>query len=293
MGMGRETTTSSVTALGVLAMACLGNTERGLGPQNEDRLAPKLLRWNDGSVAAARLRPFHPAIRRATERIMPGIYGFALARTKHMDALVLQETLAGIDTLVILGAGYDTRAYRLHEELRTVRVIEVDHPATSEDKRRRLMKAPVAIPENVSFLEVDFTDQDLLERLAEHGHERSARTLFLLSGVSMYLPEEVMLKLLDQVATHTSDRTSLLFDYIDADVLVEPDRFYGKEWVPYATKVGEEPTWGIPAGRARALLAAHGLRLASHLDADDLTARYLRRADGSPVARPFQFGAIA
>lgn len=224
---------------------------------------------------------------------MPGIYGFALARLKHMDRIVRQETAVGIDSLVILGAGYDTRAYRMQRELSGVRVFEVDRPATSRDKRRRLAKVLRSIPENVSFVELDFTRQDLLEGLAAHGHRLSTRTLFLLSGVSMYLPEEAMHKLFGQVAAHSSERTSLLFDYIDADVLTEPDRFYGKEWLPYAAKVGEAPIWGIHPRGARELLATHGLRLVSDLNADDLTARYLRRADGSIVARPFQFGAIA
>lgn len=293
MSMGRDTTSSSVTALGVLAMTCMATTDRDPRLRHDDPIAPRLLRWSDGSAAAARLSLLHPTIRRATERIMPGIYGFALARTKHMDAIVREEASAGIDSLVILGAGYDTRAYRMPEELSGVRVIEVDRPATSEDKRRRLRKALGSVPSHVTFLEVDLTRQDLLEQLAGRGHELSARTLFLLSGVSMYLPEEAMLKLLDQVAAHSSERTSLLFDYIDSDVLVEPDRFYGKEWVPYATRIGEEPTWGIPAGGAGALLASHRLRLSSDLYAEDLAGRHLRRADGSTVARPFQFGAIA
>jgi methyltransferase (TIGR00027 family) len=293
MSIGRGNTDSSVTALGVLAMACMANTERDPAIRDRDAIAPRLLRWGDGSAAAARLRLLHPVIRRATERIMPGIYGFALARARHMDAIVRREASAGINSLVILGAGYDTRAYRMREELSGVRVLEVDRPATSEDKRVRLTRALTSIPENVAFVEADFTEQDLLERLADHGHRLSDRTLFLLSGVSMYLPEAAMLKLLDQVAAHTSERTSLLFDYIDADVLVEPERFYGKEWVPYATKVGEEPSWGIPAGGTEVLLADHGLCLSSDLDADELAGRYLRRTNGSTVARPFQFGAIA
>lgn len=293
MAVNGNRTKRSTTALGNLAMACIANSERDPGLRNDDPIAPRLLRWGDGRVATARPKLLHPAVRFATERIMPGIYGFALARVKHMDLIVRQETAVGIDSLVILGAGYDTRSYRMQTELSGVQVFEVDHPATSRDKRRRLARALRSIPENVSFVEVDFTRQDLLEQLAAHGHRLSTRTLFLLSGVSMYLPEEAMLKLFGQVAAHGSERTSLLFDYIDADVLIEPDRFYGKEWLPYASKVGETPTWGIHPGGARGLLAAHGLSLVSDLDADELTARYLRRADGSLVARPFQFGAIA
>jgi methyltransferase (TIGR00027 family) len=293
MGRNGEGTRSSVTALGNLAMACVANTERDRELRADDTIAPKLLRWDDGWVAAARLHLLHPAIRLATERIMPGIYGFSLARMKHMDLILRQETAAGIDSLVILGAGYDTRPYRMQRELSGVQVFEVDHPATSRDKQRRVAQALGSVPENVDFVEVDLARKDLLDELAALGHRRSTRTLFLLSGVSMYLPEEAMFNLLDQVATHSSERTSVLFDYIDANVLIEPDLFYGKEWVSRAAKIGEDPRWGIRAGGARALLAPRGLDLVSDLDADELTARYLRRDDGSTVARPFQFGAIA
>jgi methyltransferase (TIGR00027 family) len=291
--MGRDTAKGSRTALGNLAMACIAASERDPALRNDDPIAPRLLSWRDGGVATARLKLAHPAIRFAAEHFIPGIYGYALARVKHMDLIVSQEVLAGIDSLIILGAGYDTRAYRMHEELTDIQVIEVDHRATSRDKRRRLASALVPIPANVSFLEVDFTHQDLLEQLVRHGHESDGRTLFLLSGVSMYLPENSMLGLFDQVASHAAPRTSLLFDYIDANVLTDPERYYGSEWLPYARRVGEEPRWGIPTGEAQTLLATRGLRLASDVNAEELTDRYLRRGDGSTVARPFDFGAVA
>ena len=293
MGRDRDTTKGSATALGNLALASIATSERDPTVRHDDAIGTQFFRWSDGAVAAARLRLLHPALRRAIERIIPGIYGYGLARMHHIDQILRQEVSAGIDSLAILGAGYDTRPYRMAEELADVRVFEVDHPTTSRDKRRRITEALGSAPANVSFVEVDFIEDDLLNRLGEHGHERSTRTLFLLSGVSMYLPDEVMLKLFDQVAAHTSEGTSLVFDYIDADVLVNPDGYYGKEWVPYATKVGEEPRWGISAGEGEALLARHGLRLASNMNAGDLQRAYLRRADGSTVARPFEFGAIA
>ena len=288
-----DPTKSSATALGNLVMACLANTERDRGLATVDPIAPDLLRWNDGWAAAARLNFLHPAIRLASERFMPGIYGFALARMKHMDLIVRQEVAATIDTLVILGAGYDTRAYRMRRELSGIQVFEVDRPATSRDKRKRLAKDLRSMPENIDFVEADLAQHDLIDKLASRGHRLSSRTLFLLSGVSMYLPEAAMLDLFDQVATHSSQRTSLVFDYIDPSVLVEPKRYYGNEWVKYATKLGEKPVWGIRAGGTSELLTSHGLQLASNLNADELTASYLRRADGAAAARPFQFGAIA
>ena len=58
-----------------------------------------------------------------------GSYYLELARTRHMDAVVHAEVAAGIGQLVLLGAGYDSRAYRM-PELEGVRTFEVDHPIT-------------------------------------------------------------------------------------------------------------------------------------------------------------------
>jgi methyltransferase (TIGR00027 family) len=290
--MPEDASRASTTALGNLALACLAASEPDPIVRNEDPVAPRLLRWSDGAAAAARIRALHPVIRRAVERLIPGIYGYGLARTHHMDQVLRHEVAVGIDALVILGAGYDTRAYRM-AELAELRVYEVDHPATSREKQSRLAKALGSAPANVAFIEADLARQNLLDQLAAHRHERSSRTLFLLSGVSMYLSAEAMGSLLDQVAAHTSERTSLLFDYVDAGVFTEPGLYYGKEWLSRAAKAGEEPKWGIPKGEAGALLAAHGLRLDSDSDARGLEDRYLRAGDGSTVSRPFEFGAIA
>jgi methyltransferase (TIGR00027 family) len=202
VGTDRDETKSSRTALGNLAIACIATSERDPTVRNDDPIAPQLLRWSDGAVAATRLKLLHPTLRRATERFIPGIYGYGLARLHHMDLVLRQEVSEGIDSLVILGAGYDTRAYRMAEELVDVSVFEVDHPATLRDKRGRLAAALGATPDSVGFVEVDFTQEDLLDRLVDHGHERSSRTLFLLSGVSMYLSDDAMSRLLDQVTAH-------------------------------------------------------------------------------------------
>lgn len=294
MALRKETEQASTTALAVLSAVAVAASERDAGVRLEDPIAPRLLRWSDGKYAIARVRALHPLIRRAMERQVPGGYGYSIARMHCMDAVVQAEVSRGLDTLVILGAGYDTRAYRMRDSLKGVAVIEVDHPATSRDKRERIAKALGGLPPDVSYLEVDFSHQDLLDRLADHGHELSDRTLFVLSGVAMYLTDAAVSRLFDQVAAHTSPRTSLLFDYINADVFINPERYYsGPEWVPFVTGVDEEPRSGFLPGEVGAVLADHGLRLDSHIDPDRLTERYLRRADGSIVAKPHGFGAIA
>lgn len=294
VAMEKGTEHASTTALAVLTAATVAGSERDPNVRLVDPVAPQLLRWRDGKYGAARLRPLHPLIRRSMQRQNPGGYGYSIARMHHMDAILRAELAAGLDRVVILGAGYDTRAHRLRGNLDGVPVFEVDHPATSQDKRERLARVPGVSLAAVTYVEVDFTHQKLLDRLAEHGHDDGDRTLFLLSGVAMFLPESAVLELFDQVAEHTSPRTSLLFDHVYADVLSQPQRYYGgPEWVPFATDVDEEPRSGFSSEELDASLAAHGLRLDSQIGPDQLAERYLRRSDGSLVARPFGFTAIA
>ena len=292
--MEEGTEQASTTALAVLTAATVAGSERDPKVRLVDPIAPQLLRWGDGKYGTARLRLLHPLIRLAMQRQSPGGYGYSIARMHYMDAVLRAELAAGLDRVVILGAGYDTRAHRLRDSLGAVPVFEVDHPATSQDKRQRLAAVTGASLAAVTYVEVDFTHQKLLDRLADHGHGTGDRTLFLLSGVAMFLPESAVLELFDQVAEHTSPRTSLLFDYVYADLLSQPQRYYGgPEWVPFATDAGEEPRSGFSPEELGAILAAHGLRLDSQIDPDQLAERHLRRSDSSLAARPFGFTAIA
>lgn len=294
MAMGKETRRASKTALGVLTTATVAASERDPGVRLVDPVAPRLLRWGDGKYAVARLRPLHPMIRWSMQRLNPGSYGYLVARTHHMDAILRAEVAAGLDRVVILGAGYDTRAQRLRASLDGTSVFEVDHPATLRDKRERLARVSDLSSGDVSHVAVDFTDQKLLDRLADHGHDVHDRTLFVLSGVAMYLPESAVLELFDAVAGHASPRTSLLFDYAYADALSNPERYHGgAQWVRHATAVDEEPRSGFSPKELGAVLADHSLRLDSQIDPDQLAERYLRRSDGSLVERPLGFSSIA
>jgi methyltransferase (TIGR00027 family) len=59
-------------------------------------------------------------------------------RTRFIEERLAEAIERGATQLVILGAGFDTRGYRLTELLRHARVFEVDQPSTQEYKRRRV-----------------------------------------------------------------------------------------------------------------------------------------------------------
>jgi methyltransferase (TIGR00027 family) len=95
--------------------------------------------------------------------------GFIVARCRYMDDLLSEALDQGIQQLVILGAGYDSRAYRFDRLKEGVKVFEVDHPATQKNKLKQLERilGPGGMPDYVTFVSVDFTRQTLATRLPE------------------------------------------------------------------------------------------------------------------------------
>src|SRR4051794_26490410 len=59
-------------------------------------------------------------------------------RTRVIDDMLRAFVADGGRQVLLLGAGYDSRARRFGDELRGVTFFEVDHPATQEHKRRVL-----------------------------------------------------------------------------------------------------------------------------------------------------------
>src|SRR5215211_3861401 len=93
-----------------------------------------------------------------------GAIEFITARERYIDDFLKASLVEGLDQVVILGAGFDTRAYRI-AGIEKTRVFEIDHPATQEVKLERLKKVIDPLPTYVTFLPVDFNTQMLGERL--------------------------------------------------------------------------------------------------------------------------------
>jgi O-methyltransferase involved in polyketide biosynthesis len=117
-----------------------------------------------------------PAARRGLERYLDrrfpgGPRASAVVRTRLIDGLVEDALAAGVGQVVLLGAGYDSRAYRL-AAARSARVFEVDHPATQVTKRVLVAaRVPVERRAHVRFVPVDLLRDDLAAALLAAGFE--------------------------------------------------------------------------------------------------------------------------
>jgi len=137
------------------------------------------------------------------------------ARQTFFDSVV-DRYLPDMAQLVILGAGFDTRAFNLPKEGR-VRSFEVDAPKTLAVKRETLQKAGIATT-GVTFVAADFGKEDWLTRLVEAGFDPGQPTLFIWEGVIMYLEREAAEASLRKIAS-TAKGSLVAFDYFTTDVL--------------------------------------------------------------------------
>ena len=132
-------------------------------------------------------------------------------RTASIDRAVRATIAGGATQLVILGAGYDGRAWRL-PELAGVRVFEVDHPATQDDKRAHLAELPPPAG-MVSFVSIDFERESLGTVLDRAGHDSSSPTCWIWEGVVMYLTRKAMRATLAGIASRSAPGSTLIVNY--------------------------------------------------------------------------------
>src|SRR5262245_54062194 len=149
----------------------------------------------------------------------PGALTSAVARTRFIDDEVKLELKSGARQVIILGAGYDTRPYRL-DAMAKVIVYEVDHPSTSNTKQNILKS------NHVRFVPVDFNSESLEAKMAAAGFNSSLRTVFIWEGVTNYLTEDAVDATL-KWCTNAAPESVLIFTYVDARVLNAPENFYG------------------------------------------------------------------
>ena len=207
---------------------------------------------------------------------------FAIVREQYVHDLMVREASARLDQLVILGAGFDTRAYRI-AELASVPVFEVDHPITQAQKRRALEGVVEPPPANVTFVGVDFEIDDLGERLRAAGYREDQRTLFVWQGVSMYLTPAGIDRTLGFVARHSARGSVVVFDYFDARAMQSTEAVVIRVFTGI---MGETVTWAIDQREIGAFLTARGFADVRNADYAQIAAPYLTGANASrPMAK--------
>jgi methyltransferase (TIGR00027 family) len=201
------------------------------------------------------------------DRRWPGMRSSVVARTRLIDDWLSDAVGDGIDQVVMLGAGLDTRAWRLPALARST-VYEVDHPSTSRAKQSRLAAWDADL-RRVRFVQVDFDRESFVDRLVEAGFDNTQKAAVVWDGVTNYLQPEAV----DAVvrwAGGLAAGSHFIFTYIDAGVLDGSSHFEGADRVMRSlVRSGEPWTFGLRPKDVAAYLGERGLRLlADHGAAD-------------------------
>jgi methyltransferase (TIGR00027 family) len=206
----------------------------------------------------------------------PGARASGIARTRLIDDALTDALRRGFGQVVILGAGFDCRAYRVRDIERT-RVFEVDLPATLAAKKDLLKRMLNGLPAHVAFVEIDFNRQTLDEVMEAAGFDRRARTFFIWEGVTNYLTEEAVDATLRYLARAGAPGSRILFTYIHPGVLQNPAGFAGaQKSVSVVERAGERWTFGIDPADLPSYLADRGFELIEDIASLEYRARYLK-----------------
>ena len=164
-------------------------------------------------------------------------------RSGFLDRHIDHFTGSGIEQVVVLGAGLDTRAARMARD--GVRFFEVDHPSTQEEKRRRLEGLAGYPVDAAIYASCDFEREDFLDRLVECGFDTTAPAVIVWEGVVPYLTEEAVRSTCRRVASGCEPSTVLLFDYVRKRMVSGASLRHGdKQALDLVTDVGEPVRFG-------------------------------------------------
>ena len=242
----------------------------------------------DGPAFWFKLALHHPGagalLRRLEHTVLPGIITHYLARKRWLENATTSALASGCTQVVILGAGFDSLAWRLHRERPGVRFFELDHPATQAAKRAALRVEP-----NFTFLAADLSSVLPGEVLCGcPAFSPNDPTLFLAEGLLMYFPEARVAALLRDLAGLTLPAATVLFSFMAAG----PDgsiSFQGEHaavgW--WLRRQSEPFRWGIARADLPAFLRACGLESQALADHEVLRDRILAPLGlaGLPLAR--------
>jgi methyltransferase (TIGR00027 family) len=258
--------------------------EQGFAPGERiltDELAEPILPF-DSRLWVRLLRPLNRWIVRKTEAKVPGLWGGIMTRKRYIDDAVSD---CPADAVVNLGAGFDTRAYRL-PALADVPVWEVDVPSSIDSKRRRLRKILGEVPKHVTLVPVDFDREDLASALAAAGHPADAVTFFIWEGVTQYLSEAGFDATFGFLARAAAG-SRLVFTYTPRD-FIEGTQLYGHPHL-HKKMLGRKPLWhfGLDPDEVDEVLERFDWRTVEHLGYDALHERYVE-----PTGRELDWLAI-
>lgn len=215
-----------------------------------------------------------------------GVYEYVIARTRYIDRIFTDAVNQGVEQVLIFGAGYDTRSTRLLRDGDSTRVFEVDAEVTQDSKLERFREVGVPVPDNTTYISIDFLKDDPKESLRENGFQTGRRCLFILEGLLMYLDEEAVEKTFQLMYELSDEGSTVVFDYVYASVLRHEGKYYGERELQNNVSSGGEPwTFGFEEGQVGEYLLNRGYSIVEESNSETLEKRFFINHNGALQGR--------
>ncbi len=201
------------------------------------------------------------------------------ARSRIAEDALSRAVEKGTQQIVILGAGLDTFALRNPHGARQISIYEVDHPATQAWKVERLTEAQIALPPWLTFVPVDFEQDDLGDKLVAAGFQPNSPAFFSWLGVVPYLTEDAIGRTLDYISS--IQKSEVVFDYMEPpEAFSEELKRIEKARAEMLEKIGERSDRRFEPDAIAAILRSHGFCAIEDSGFEEIASRFGRAVQG-------------
>ena len=225
-------------------------------------------------------------VQKKSDKFTPGMYEYMLARTAFFDSVFKDALGKNVPQIVLLGGGYDTRAFRFAALNKKTKVFDLDIKTTQNRKKKCLNKAQIDIPEQVILVPIDFNSESLMDCLSQAGYAADKETLFIWEGVSYYLEPPSVDATLAFVKANSADNSKVAFDYSITINDQNIKSYFGAEtfletWRKY--RPNESFKFTIEDGKLDIFLEERGLKSMIHYDPKQIENTFLTTEMKEPI----------
>ncbi|CDH34755.1 SAM-dependent methyltransferase [Xenorhabdus bovienii] len=230
------------------------------------------------------------------QRKLPGCMYYHLIRTlKFDDSLIKWVSNEKNSQIVILGAGFDSRAMRYSELLdeHNVSVYEIDLSAMLDFKKGVIAKYKLQHCVGYHHIPCNFNDKKLSGCMLDGGISKNKNTLVLWEGVTYFLPDEIIQSTIVELRWLFKEKLQITLDYAFRDYIEGDLNFYGaKELHDVLVEISEPHFFGLNFNESEKYFANLGFKTTENLTSLMLESKYLRDGFGKSAGLPHVFNAM-
>lgn len=231
--------------------------------------------------AIARYRLLSHIVVHTVFRAFRPIHTEIILRARYAEDRLMDAVSAGIGQYVILGAGLDSFSMRQDGLLDTLRIFELDHPATQAMKRDKVSSVFGGIPANLVFVPIDFETDHLDDALVRAEFDPQTPSFFSWLGTTYYLTKDAIRETLARIAGVAAPGSRMVLDYkLDRDLVPAESLPFADKLDRFVARRGEPMISTFTPGELQDVMSGFGFSELENIPANEQKRLYLTERSG-------------